>query len=104
MHSCNWSDELFEATSLDKTKFAKPVSSGTVVGTVSDSIADELGLPRGVKAVAGGHDQCCTTLGAGIIKEGIAAYGIGTVICVTPVFSKMPNLNVMRKNACRKGR
>ena len=46
----------------------------------------------GVKAVAGGHDQCCTALGAGIIKEGIAAYGIGTVIRITPVFSEMPNL------------
>ena len=98
IRSGRWSDELCKAMSLDKGKFASPVPSGTVVGTISDSAASELGFPRGVKAVTGGHDQCCTALGAGITREGIAAYGIGTVICITPVFSKMPELNIMRKN------
>ena len=98
IRSGSWSDELCRAMSLDKEKFASPVPSGTVVGTISDSAASELGFPRGVKAVAGGHDQCCTALGAGITKEGIAAYGIGTVICITSVFSKIPDINIMRKN------
>ena len=98
IHSGSWSDKLCGVMSLDKEKFARPLPSGTVVGTISDSMARELGLPKGVKAVTGGHDQCCTALGAGIIKEGIATYGIGTVICITPAFSKMPDLNIMRKN------
>ncbi len=98
IHSCDWSDELLNISSLDRAKFAKPIPSGTVIGTISNSIADELGLPKGVKAVTGGHDQCCTALGAGIIKEEVASYGIGTVICITPAFSKMPDLNIMREN------
>ena len=98
IRSDNWSDELCKAMLLDKGKFAEPVPSGTVVGSISDSAASELGLPRGVKAVTGGHDQCCTALGAGITSDGIAAYGIGTVICITPAFSKIPDLNIMREN------
>lgn len=98
IHSGTWSDELCNAFSIDKQKFSRPVPSGTIVGTISGSIASKLNLPRGVKLVTGGHDQCCTSLGAGVIREGIATYGIGTVICITPAFSKMPDLNIMRKN------
>lgn len=94
----NWSDRLFDVTSLDKTKFAPSVPSGSIIGTVPNSMADELGLPKNVRVVTGGHDQCCTALGAGIIKENMACYGIGTVICITSVFSKKPDLNTMRKN------
>jgi len=41
--------------------------------------------------VLGGHDQCLNALGAGIISDGKAVCGIGTIECITPVFDFMPD-------------
>jgi len=52
-----------------------------------------------VVAVTGGHDQPCNALGSGIIKEGMAAYGVGTVECITPAFERRPeNIEAMLRN------
>jgi xylulokinase len=45
-----------------------------------------LGLPPGVAIIAGAHDQCATAVGCGVIREGRAVYGMGTFLCITPVF------------------
>ena len=83
-----WSDELFRLVGLDYTKLPMPVPSGTVIGEVSSRIADELGLPSSVVIVAGAHDQCASALGCGVIREGQAMYGMGTYICITPIFKQ----------------
>jgi xylulokinase len=57
---------------------------------VSDAAAAELGLPRGVAVVVGGHDQSCNSLGAGAAEAGKAVCGIGTVECMTPTFGLVP--------------
>lgn len=81
-----WSDELVQRFQLDASKLPKPVPSGSVIGGVSPRIADELGLPPSVAILAGAHDQCANALGSGVIHEGQAMYGMGTYICITPVY------------------
>jgi xylulokinase len=81
-----WSPRIFEVAGLDIDKFPRAVQAGTIIGTVSDTVADELGLPRGVQCVTGGHDQPCNALGAGVITGGSAVYGTGSVDCITPAF------------------
>lgn len=81
-----WSSEILDAVGLSSTKLARPLASGEVVGTIPSSVALDLGLPDGVKVVAGGHDQTCGALGAGIVSPGRAVYGMGTVDCITPAF------------------
>ena len=81
-----WEDTIFNAAGIDRDIFSCVAASGTIIGTVSREIADELGLPAGVKLVTGGHDQVCAAIGGGIIKEGRAIDGIGTVECITPAF------------------
>ncbi|MGD2144549.1 MAG: FGGY-family carbohydrate kinase [Anaerolineae bacterium] len=83
-----WSDEILAIASLDRCKLPTTVPSGRMIGTVSARMADELGLPDDVTIVAGAHDQCASAVGCGVIKEGRAAYGMGTFTCITPVFSK----------------
>ena len=83
-----WSEKLFRIAGLDVDKFPKAVQSGTIVGEVSEHMAAELGLPKGVKCVTGGHDQPCNALGAGITTGGRAVYGAGTVDCITPAFDR----------------
>jgi len=86
VRAMRWSDKLFDIAGLDIEKFPRAAPSGTVVGEVSDTAAADLGLARGVTCVAGGHDQPCNALGAGITSGGLAVYGTGTVDCITPAF------------------
>lgn len=83
-----WSDELLALAGLDCSKLPNAVPSSTVIGTVSKRLASELGLPSNVLIVTGAHDQCANAVGCGVIEEGHAVYGMGTFICITPVFSQ----------------
>ncbi len=91
----DWSDELLELAQLDRAKLPPTVPSGTIIGTVSAPLADRLGLPHGVMIVSGAHDQCCNGVGCGVIELGRAMYGMGTYICMMPVFAQRREPQVM---------
>jgi len=84
----DWSDIMLAAAEIDRAKFGEPVQAGTPVGTIRPGIALELGLPMDVMLVAGGHDQPCAALGAGVIRPGLAVDGLGTTECITPAFAE----------------
>ncbi len=81
-----WSGEILRLTGLDAGKLPRLVPSGTPVGEVSKQVARELGLPGGVIIASGAHDQCANAVGCGVIEEGNAVLGMGTYLCITPVF------------------
>ncbi|GAG78949.1 unnamed protein product, partial [marine sediment metagenome] len=58
----------------------------------------DFNLPKGVKVVVGGHDQCCNSLGAGIYRAGTAVCGIGTFECITPTYNHFPDPSSMIEN------
>lgn len=87
-----WEHSILDAAGIDESMFSEAVPAGTVVGRIDRNVALELGLPDDVLLVSGGHDQVCAAIGAGVIKEGSAIDGIGSVECITPTFSK-PLLN-----------
>lgn len=101
VNTCDWVDEYLDFAGLRREIMPELKPSGTLLGTISDSIADEIGLPHGVKVVVGGHDQPSQMLGAGVTESGVAAYGIGTVECIAPAF---PNLLInditLKNNIC----
>jgi xylulokinase len=86
IHAQSWSERLLRTAGLDAAKLPRPVASCTEVGKVADSVAKELGLPRGVRIVAGAHDQCCNAVGCGVTEPGSAMYGMGTYLCIVPVY------------------
>ncbi len=93
-----WSDEILSRVGLPVSKLAKPVHSGSVIGSVNRPLAYELGLPAETKIVAGGHDQTCSALGAGVTDEGVAMLATGTVECITAAFKKPVFSENLRKN------
>ncbi len=96
-----WEQEILAALGMEDSRLAPPVASGTVVGEVAPSVAAELGLSQGVKVVAGGHDQPCGALGAGVVRPAMAMYATGTVECICPAFAEpIFNENLMRSNLC----
>jgi len=98
INTCGWSSKFMGVMGLDKTKFAPAIPSGVEIGEISNEIREELSLPQKVAIISGGHDQCCAALGSGVIEPNIAMYGIGTFICVVPVFSSIPDILSMRMN------
>ena len=81
-----WSDEILRAIDIDKSILPESMPSGQAAGRVLPPMAAELGLSEDVIVTVGGHDQSCGALGVGITSAGKAAYSIGTVECITPVF------------------
>lgn len=93
----DWSDEILKIAGLDRSKMCDTAPSGKMIGTVSGGVAKELGLPSGVAIVTGAHDQCANGVGCGVIKQGSVMYGMGTFICIMPVFTKRLETDVMIK-------
>jgi xylulokinase len=77
---------------LDPALWSKPVPSGVIVGTLRPSLATELGLPPQLALVAGGHDQTCAGLGAGLVREGLGVVSTGTAEVLSTAFDR-PRLN-----------
>jgi xylulokinase len=83
-----WSEELCGIAGIDPATLARVAPSGSVVGEIGAKAAKEFGLPAGVVAVTGGHDQPCGALGSGVVEDRVGMYATGTVECITPAFKK----------------
>ena len=83
-----WDGQILAAAGLVPGQLARPLPSGAAVGRLPAAVAGALGLQAGVLVVAGGHDQSCGALGAGIVAKGMAMYATGTVECITPAFER----------------
>jgi xylulokinase len=91
----NWSQELLDWAGIERSKLPRPVPSGTVIGRVDPLIASELGLPPAVEIISGAHDQCANAVGCGVVAAGQAVYGMGTFLCITPVFTTRIDAHTM---------
>ncbi len=77
-----WSEEILGLARLDSERLSRPLPSGSPVGVIPADKAATIGLPAGVLAVTGGHDQPAGALGCGAVAAGIAMDSTGTVECV----------------------
>ena len=69
---------LLAAGGVRASIFPPIVPATQVLGEVLPDVAAELGLPSGVKVVAGGVDNACMALGAGAYREGRAYASLGS--------------------------
>jgi xylulokinase len=92
-----WSRAVFDQAGIDVAKLPATAPASTVIGVVSKSAAQQLGLPPGTAITAGCHDQCATAVGCGAIEDGQAACGMGTYLCITPVFSRRRDVGAMMR-------
>ena len=82
-----WSEDIFAHAGIDTTLMPTPVPDGTIVGTSS-----KFGL-SGTKIITAMHDQNAASVGAGALTPGDAVDGSGSVECVTPIVSSLPDDN-----------
>lgn len=81
----DWAHSVLQQVGVPSQKFPFIDWSGTPLGNLDLSLAEELGLPLNVKIVLGGHDQECAALGAGIGLNDLTI-SLGTAsILIAPV-------------------
>ena len=76
-HKC-WSKEMLEICGITEVVMPRLFESYEVVGTVKDDVAKELGLPSGVKVVAGAGDNAAAAVGTGTVGGGACNISLGT--------------------------
>jgi xylulokinase len=91
-----YSPRLVDASGLPTGILAEIVSATQVLGTLTAAAAQELGLPRSVKVVAGGVDNACMSLGAGAFREGRAYNSLGSSSWIA-VSSAAPLLDAVKR-------
>lgn len=93
-----WSKEILEAVGLSAKKLAIPIAPGEIVGIIGLSTGAKLGFKNPVMMVAGGHDQTCAALGAGVIDPGMCMYATGTVECFCPILESPSFSSELKQN------
>jgi len=97
----DWSEEMLAEIDFDTERLARVLPSGAEVGRIGKKVAEELGLPEGALAVAGGHDQPAGALGSGVISPNLAMDATGTVECITAAFTEhIVNEKIVENNLC----
>lgn len=73
-----WSQEVLAAFQLSDSFCPPLVESHGLVGTLLSEVAAATGLSTATKVFAGGADNACGAIGAGILSEGLTLSSIGT--------------------------
>ncbi|URN94893.1 MAG: xylulokinase [Candidatus Pristimantibacillus lignocellulolyticus] len=73
-----WSEEVLKAFDLPASFCPPLVESHGLVGTLLPEVATASGLSASTKVFAGGADNACGAIGAGILSEGLTLSSIGT--------------------------
>ena len=80
METLDYSDELLKIAGLRRDQFSRLAAPGEKIGTISDAIAEDLGLPKGLPVVAGLGDGQAAQLGTGGINPGNYYLNLGSGI------------------------
>lgn len=78
MEQGKWSEEIATKLNIDTAIFPPLVHSIQQVGTVTAQFAKRTGLSTRTKVFAGGADNACGAVGAGIVSGGKTMVSIGT--------------------------
>ena len=92
-HKC-WSKEMLDICGITEAVMPRLFESFEVVGTLKPEIAQLLGLPQGVRVVAGAGDNAAAAVGTGTVGAGgcnISLGTSGTVFISSDEFGVDPN-------------
>lgn len=78
LKNCKWSKVIIEKYKIDKVYLPCIYKSEEFVGEVTEALSFKWQLKNKVKVAAGGADNACAALGAGIVSSDIALVSIGT--------------------------
>lgn len=74
----DWDDGILDAAGASRSQLPAILPAGQVVGALTKSMAEALGLPPGTPVINGAHDQYCSAAGAGALHSGDTILSTGT--------------------------
>ena len=74
----DWSKDIASTFNIPLTMFPKLHESTGYIGNLLQNIKDEIGFTRDIPVFAGGADNACAAVGAGIVNAGKGMASIGT--------------------------
>jgi xylulokinase len=94
-----WSGSLLDRARIPLQLMPPAFPSGTVIGQVTERVAEETGLAAGVRVITGGHDQMCASFAVGAFEPGHLLDSTGTSeSLVLTVAEALPSPEMMRQN------
>lgn len=103
----HWSDKLLAEFGIDKNKMPQIVEPWKIIGFLSKVEADKIGMKSGIPIVAGCGDQAATSLGAGVVRKGMAFDVAGTAsvfsCCVDSFMPDVKNKTLISARSVIKG-
>jgi len=93
-----WADRALSRLGIDTKLMPSVHASDAQSGVVSQLVADEIGLPRGLPVYFGGSDQPLQALGNGVTRKGMFTLNFGTSgqiysYCDQPILNPLFNTN-----------
>ncbi|MBP1916618.1 xylulokinase [Lederbergia galactosidilytica] len=73
-----WSEEICDLVEIDPTLCPPLIEAFDEVGTITAEMAEKTGLSPSTRVFAGGADNACGAIGAGILEDGRTLCSIGT--------------------------
>lgn len=102
-----WSKRLLDRFDIDISKMPKIVEPWKVIGFLTNEESGKIGLRSGIPIVAGCGDQAATSLGAGVVRKGIAFDVAGTAsvfsCCVDSFIPDVKNKTLISARSVIKG-
>ena len=83
-----WAEEMLDFAGISRHQLPEPCPPGTLIGTVSEACANQTGLSRHTRVVAGAIDQVCSAVAAGNISSGIVTESTGSVLALLATVSE----------------
>ncbi|MFD0959872.1 xylulokinase [Paenibacillus chungangensis] len=90
IHEQRWSDELLELIALDKSLLPPVGSPLDRAGSLTQEMADRLGLPAGIAIVMGTADTAAEVYGCGTVEAGDGVVKLATAGNFALVTDKLP--------------
>lgn len=88
INNVRWSKKLIKMVKIDKNKFpSELINSTDILGPIKNEVADELGLDKTTKVIAGAPDIPSAAIGSGAVRDYESHIYIGTsdwLICHVP--------------------
>lgn len=74
----SWSTPIMDHFSIKEELLPSLLPSTGYVGTLSDEIKERFSFQKEIKVFAGGADNACSAIGAGIVNDQVALASVGT--------------------------
>lgn len=98
-----WSKEILNAVDVPVSVFPQICESGTVIGTISDTVSALTGITKGAKVVVGGNDHPCASIAVGVLSGNKILDSSGTAESFIYVSKKnaVPDMKFQGQRTCR---